>query len=110
MRGRATAILAPLALQFAACGGPAKEGGAGADCFRATECQQGLVCIDHKTAAYHYGQELKACHICGRDLTDERSRYYSIGPDCETRHESFIWYVEEQKGMSYEQARAQLLV
>jgi hypothetical protein len=32
----------------AACGGPATAGGPGADCFRATECELGLVCIDHK--------------------------------------------------------------
>jgi hypothetical protein len=28
------------------CGGPAKEGGQGAECFRADECAPGLVCID----------------------------------------------------------------
>jgi len=28
------------------CGGPAKEGGPGAECFRAEECAAGLVCID----------------------------------------------------------------
>jgi hypothetical protein len=30
------------------CGGPAKEGEAGADCYRAEECAAGLVCIDKK--------------------------------------------------------------
>lgn len=30
------------------CGGPAKEGGPGAECFRAEECAAGLVCIDQK--------------------------------------------------------------
>ena len=30
------------------CGGPAKAGGKGADCFRVSDCQGGLVCIDHK--------------------------------------------------------------
>ena len=69
-----------------------------------------LVCLDHKTAAFNYGQELGSCNICGRELTDERSRFYSIGPDCEQRHQSFIDFVEDIKGMSYEQARAQLLV
>lgn len=28
------------------CGGPAKEGQSGAECFRAEECAAGLVCID----------------------------------------------------------------
>ena len=35
-------------LGAAHCGGPAKAGGAGADCFRADECAAGLVCIDQK--------------------------------------------------------------
>ena len=35
-------------LLASSCGGPAKEGGAGADCFRVSDCQAGLVCIDHK--------------------------------------------------------------
>ena len=42
--------VATLVAVFAAvcCGGPAKEGGQGADCFRAEECAAGLVCIDQK--------------------------------------------------------------
>lgn len=28
------------------CGGPAKEGGEGAECFRAEECAAGLVCLE----------------------------------------------------------------
>src|SRR5260221_12067733 len=51
MHRRAANIAAPLVVLFAhiaACGGPATEGGAGAECFRATECQAGLVCVDHK--------------------------------------------------------------
>jgi hypothetical protein len=31
-----------------ACGGPAKEGAEGADCYRAEECAAGLVCIDKR--------------------------------------------------------------
>jgi hypothetical protein len=30
------------------CGGPAKEGKQGAECYRAEECAAGLVCIDAK--------------------------------------------------------------
>lgn len=30
------------------CGGPAKEGATGAECFRAEECAAGLVCIEQK--------------------------------------------------------------
>lgn len=52
MMGREAAVLG--LATFAAvlvgvrCGGPAKEGGQGADCFRAEECAAGLVCIDQK--------------------------------------------------------------
>src|SRR5258705_13721778 len=49
----AALLVAPLA-HMAACGGPAKEGGVGAACFRANECQAGLVCIDR---------------VCTNDLT-----------------------------------------
>src|SRR5258706_4211697 len=51
MHRRAATIAAPLVVlsaHIAACGGPATEGGEGAECFRATECQAGLVCVDHK--------------------------------------------------------------
>jgi hypothetical protein len=30
------------------CGGPAKQGGEGAECYRAEECAAGLVCIAEK--------------------------------------------------------------
>ncbi len=33
---------------LASCGGSAKEGGLGADCFRVSDCAAGLVCVDHK--------------------------------------------------------------
>ena len=30
------------------CGGPSKEGGQGAECFRVEECAAGLVCIEQR--------------------------------------------------------------
>lgn len=57
-----------------------------------------LVCVDPNGAGIAYGQEIGACMICGKDLTDERSRYFGIGPDCETRHRHIIDLVESQKG------------
>jgi hypothetical protein len=48
--GRKVAALAAAALTAVVatvhCGGPAKEGAQGAECFRAEECAAGLVCID----------------------------------------------------------------
>ena len=41
------ALLAAL-LGAVRCGGPAKEGGQDAECFRAEECAAGLVCIERK--------------------------------------------------------------
>jgi hypothetical protein len=49
----AALLVVPIA-HMAACGGPAKEGGVGAACFRANECQAGLVCVDR---------------VCTNDLT-----------------------------------------
>jgi hypothetical protein len=49
--GRKVAVLTAAAMVvFGAvhCGGPSKEGGQGAECFRAQECAQGLVCIEQK--------------------------------------------------------------
>jgi hypothetical protein len=67
-----------------------------------------FVCLDPKTAGMNYAQELGRCCICGKELTDERSRWYGIGPDCETRHGSIIEWVNEVKGMTYEQHHARL--
>lgn len=65
-----------------------------------------MACIDPKQAAYNYAKALNRCGVCGKDLTDERSRWYGIGPDCETRHEEFIEWVDEQHdGKPYEIAR-----
>jgi len=32
-----------------------------------------------------YGTELGECGVCGRTLTDEKSRAYGIGPVCRER-------------------------
>jgi hypothetical protein len=53
-----------------------------------------LVCVDWNGAGIAYGQELGRCSICGKELTDERSRWYGIGPDCETRHPHRIELVD----------------
>ena len=48
----------------------------------------------HKRAGVDYGRKMKRCQICGLELTDPRSRKYTIGPDCETRHPGVIAYVD----------------
>lgn len=57
-----------------------------------------LACADPMTAAIAYGRELGCCSSCGRKLTDERSRYYSIGPECEKSWPEIIASVDEESG------------
>lgn len=65
-----------------------------------------LVIADTKTCAKRYGIEVQACMRCNKALTDDRSRHYLVGPECETKH-GFTWPIEEadeaNNGMSYEQ-------
>jgi hypothetical protein len=65
-----------------------------------------LVIADHKSCARRYGIELQSCMRCNKELTDDRSRHYLVGPECETKH-GFTWpieYADEQNnGLSYEQ-------
>lgn len=60
--------------------------------------------VDYKTAAREYARELNRCSRCNKDLTDERSRWYSIGPECE-KH--WPWMIEavnlEHDGKTYEE-------
>jgi hypothetical protein len=53
-----------------------------------------LCMVDPRGAGYAYARELGDCQICGRTLTDERSRHYGIGPDCEQLHPDVIEYVD----------------
>lgn len=65
-----------------------------------------LVVVDYKTCARRYAIELQSCMRCNKLLTDDRSRHYLVGPECETKH-NFTWpiaYADEQNGgMSFEQ-------
>lgn len=53
-----------------------------------------LAMVDVLGAGRAYAKELKQCCICGRALTDERSRHYGIGPECEKGHPDIIEYVD----------------
>lgn len=48
-----------------------------------------LVIADHRTCGRRYGIEKQCCQICGKQLTDDRSRHYLIGPECETHGNNF---------------------
>jgi hypothetical protein len=45
-KGAALAAAAGAMVGVMHCGGPSEQGGQGAECFRADECAQGLVCIE----------------------------------------------------------------
>jgi hypothetical protein len=59
-----------------------------------------LLCsVDPNGCGMNYAEVLKHCCKCGKDLTDPRSRWYGIGPDCEKRHEDHIERINESKGV-----------
>lgn len=60
-----------------------------------------LLVVDPVTASRNYGKELGRCCSCGRELTDERSRWYSIGPECEKHWPEIINLTDEEHGHSY---------
>ena len=41
-----------------------------------------VIAVDPQAASLRYGQEIGACGVCGRTLTDEDSRARGIGPIC----------------------------
>jgi hypothetical protein len=57
-----------------------------------------LVMANMPKAAAFYAFEKNRCQICGKELTDDRSRYYGIGPDCETRHPVIIEDIDYRFG------------
>lgn len=65
------------------------------------------VVVDHHGAAQRYAQKLNHCMRCNTELTDDRSRHYGIGPECETKFgwEWAIATVDERKGGTFEYLR-----
>lgn len=56
------------------------------------QCLLALV-SDHQSACLRYAAKINKCCCCNKALTDERSRWYGIGPDCEQK--SFMaWVVD----------------
>lgn len=56
------------------------------------------VVVDPRGAAARYGRAKEQCCVCGKTLTDERSRWYGIGPDCETRWPEIIVESDDDRG------------
>jgi hypothetical protein len=61
-----------------------------------------LVCVDPNGTGLAYAMKIGKCCLCGTELTDPRSRWYGVGPDCEknkSRAAVIIRTVEETKGV-----------
>ena len=56
------------------------------------------IVTDQRGAASRYGQMLGHCCRCGKALTDERSRWYGIGPECEKHWPEIIYGSDELRG------------
>lgn len=57
------------------------------------------VIVDPRSAAIRYGRAKEQCCSCGKSLTDERSRWYGIGPECEKRWPDIIIESDEARGV-----------
>jgi Family of unknown function (DUF6011) len=57
-----------------------------------------LLACDPTTAAMDYGKEYKRCSRCGIQLTDDRSRWFAIGPECEKYWPDIIAMVLDKRG------------
>ncbi len=64
-----------------------------------------LLVVGHQSAAMVYGQEIGKCCRCNKALTDDRSRHYGIGPDCEQVWTWVIDLVDERVGHAYRGVR-----
>jgi hypothetical protein len=51
-----------------------------------------LICADYKGALMKYAELTSHCGRCAKQLTDERSRWYGIGPECE---KVMSWWIDE---------------
>jgi hypothetical protein len=58
-----------------------------------------MIAADPYTSKIRYGQEMGVCCNCGKKLTDDRSRWYGIGPECEKDNIEIINEVNNSRGM-----------
>lgn len=62
-----------------------------------------LLMADWKSATRLYAEKKKKCGRCNTDLTDPRSRFYLIGPECEKHWQWWIDDVAAERGGYWEQ-------
>lgn len=59
-----------------------------------------LLATDHMSASLLYARESRRCMRCNAVLTDERSRHYGIGPECEKIRPDVIERVDELEALA----------
>lgn len=57
-----------------------------------------MVVIDPRYAQKKFGEIAKRCCNCGKGLTDDRSLWYGIGPECEQFRPDIMAIVIDEKG------------
>ncbi|UTN91251.1 hypothetical protein SEA_POKYPUPPY_92 [Gordonia phage PokyPuppy] len=56
------------------------------------------IMMDKGGCADRYGERFRECVNCGRELTDDKSRYYRLGSECITKRQDVVDYVDENVG------------
>lgn len=56
------------------------------------------ILVNPTRTASSYGHELGRCCRCGKKLTDDRSRWYGIGPECEKVWPEILYELDDEKG------------
>ena len=57
-----------------------------------------MVVVDPRYAQKKFGEIKRRCCNCGKGLTDDRSLWYGIGPECEQFRQDIIALVIDEKG------------
>lgn len=68
-----------------------------------------LLIANTRKAARKYAEEIGRCHRCNFQLTDERSRWYGFGPECEKYLEAEKDEIDDENGGTYEQLRGVMI-
>lgn len=56
------------------------------------------IMMDKGGCADRYGERFQECVNCGRELTDDRSRYYRLGSECIQNRHDVVEYVDKTRG------------
>lgn len=56
------------------------------------------VMMDKGGCADRYGERFQECVNCGRELTDDKSRYYRLGSDCIQHRLDVVEYIDATRG------------